>query len=180
MIDSVRALRLLAIAASLLACCSPVREPSQVAAATAPPGPLVQPGAAQADPGNLGHSVAETLRSPVSDCEAAVCAGNTTSVLIEAVRTRAGEVRACYEQALKQTPTLGGRVIISWRVARDGRSCPVQVMQNELADAGTFLVCLRQTLEQNYPLPQGGCVELQLPLKFVPEYIESDAGLPGA
>jgi hypothetical protein len=177
MFASACAIRPLLVSASLVVCCTHAREPAKVPAKASTHGVSAQPAATEANQGDLGHSIAATSGSQVNDCAAPDCTGNTTPALIQAISTRAGEARACYEQALKQEPTLGGRVTISWRVTRDGQSCPIQVLQNELADASTLVPCLRQVLEQKYPEPQAGCVELQLPLRFVPEYIESDAGV---
>jgi len=128
----------------------------------------------------LGKGDAPSLVQPVNDCDATVCIGSASATLIEAVRNRAAEARSCYEKSLSKTPTLGGRMLLNLRIARDGASCPFGVSQNELSESSTLMPCLRAVLETHYPRPTGGCVELNLPLKFVPEYIEADAGAPGA
>jgi len=124
----------------------------------------------------LGKGDAPSLVQPVSDCDVAVCAGNASDALIDAIRSRASQARSCYEAALKQTPTSAGRLMLNLRIAHDGASCPLRAAQNELSEATTLLPCLRSLLEIQYPKPRGGCVELNLPLKFVPEYVEVDAG----
>jgi hypothetical protein len=116
----------------------------------------------------------------VNDCDAKVCAGSPSDALIEAVRSRATQARACYEKSLTKTPTLAGRVLLNLRIAHDGASCPFSVAQNDLSESTALVPCLRELLERRYPRPTGGCVELNLPLRFVPEYVDSDAGPPGA
>ena len=132
----------------------------------------------RAAPGpELGQGDAPSLNQPFNDCDATVCAGTAPETLIDAVRGRATQARACYEAALKQTPTAAGRLIVNLRIAHDGACCPLRVAQNDLSEATTLLPCLRSLfLERQYPKPKGGCVELNLPLKFVPEYIDVDAG----
>ena len=109
----------------------------------------------------------------VNDCDSAVCVGNASAALIDAVRARAAEARACYEKSLAKTPTLAGRMLLNLRIAHDGSSCRFGIEQNELADSPTLVPCLRALLETHYPSPSGGCVELNLPLRFVPEYIDA-------
>ena len=128
---------------------------------------------------DLGHSVAETLLTPVSDCELPLCTGDPSAQLVDAIRGRAADSRACYEDALKASPSLAGRVIVAIRVTHDGQACPIRVESNELASSKTLVSCIRTLLERSYPKPNGGCLDLNLPLKFVPEFIESDAGTPG-
>jgi hypothetical protein len=124
----------------------------------------------------LGKGDAPSLVQPVNDCDASVCVGSASAGLIEAVRGRAAEARSCYEKSLSKTPMLAGRMLLNLRIAHDGASCPFGVAQNELSESSTLVPCLRAVLETHYPRPTGGCVELNLPLKFVPEYIDADAG----
>jgi hypothetical protein len=128
--------------------------------------------------GNPGQDVAKELLAPMSDCELAMCTGNAAAPLVESIRTRAADARSCYEDALKAAPTLKGRVLVEIRVTRQGKACPIKLVQNDLASSTTLVPCLRALMEQTYPRPVAGCVDLSLPLKFVPEFIEADAG-PG-
>ena len=128
----------------------------------------------------LGKGDAPSLVQPVNDCDANVCVGSASTGLIEAVRGRAAEARSCYEKSLSKTPTLAGRMLLNLRIAHDGVSCPFGVAQNELSESSTLVPCLRAVLDTHYPRPTGGCVELNLPLKFVPEYIDADAGTRAA
>jgi len=124
----------------------------------------------------LGRDGAETHMTAVNDCELPQCVGDAPSGLVAAIRDRAALARNCYEEALKSIPTLVGRLVIQLRVTHEGRSCPVQIINNELAESKTLLPCVRTVMEQNFPRPSSGCVDLQLPLRFVPEFVEGDAG----
>ena len=128
---------------------------------------------------DLGRGVANKLLTEVSDCELTECTGNPTQQLIKSVQGRAAQARSCYEEALKAIPTLAGRLIVNFRVTHGGQLCPIKIVQNELATSRTLVPCLRSLMERSYPRPEGGCVDFNLPLKFVPEYFEADAGTAG-
>lgn len=131
---------------------------------------------------DLGHGGAETFNKPIDDCELPQCIGEAPQSLVDAIRTQAGEARRCYEDALKSTPKVAGRFVVMMRVTHEGKSCPIRIATNELAESQTLVPCVRRVLERSYPKPHEGCVDLQLPLRFVPEFIEPDAGTtsPGA
>ena len=124
-----------------------------------------------------GRDVAKQLLTPVSDCDVTMCTGDAPSQLIASIRARAGEARSCYEESLKSDSSLKGRVRVALRVTREGKTCPIKLEENELAASTTLLPCLRALLEQSYPRPLGGCVDMSLPLKFVPEFVEPDGGV---
>ncbi len=124
-----------------------------------------------------GREVAKELLAPVSDCELTMCTGDVPSQLVESIRARAAEARSCYEAALKSNSTLAGRVVIAVRVTREGKACSIKPVQNELSASTMLLPCLRALLERSYPKPVNGCVDLNLPLNFVPEFVELDGGV---
>lgn len=125
---------------------------------------------------NLGHDGAEKFLKPIDDCELPQCIGSETQELLATIRAQATEAHGCYETAFKETPNIAGRLVLMMRVTHEGRSCPMQVIQNELAQSKTLVPCVRKLLERAYPRPREGCVDLQLPLRFVPEFIDADAG----
>jgi len=127
-------------------------------------------------PTNLGHDGPETHLTAINDCELPQCIGDAPAQLVAAIRDRAAQARSCYEEALKATPSAAGRLVVELRITHEGQACPVRVSTNELAESKTLLPCLRSIMERNYPRPSAGCVDFQLPLRFVPEFIESDAG----
>ena len=128
---------------------------------------------------DLGHDGAEPLNKPINDCELPQCTGDATAALVDAIRARAAKARTCYEQALRATPKVAGRLVVEMRVTHEGKGCPMHVITNELADSATLLPCVQAVMEQNsYPKASQGCVDLQLPLRFVPQFIEADAGGP--
>lgn len=125
-----------------------------------------------------GKGDALRMLQPTNDCDQTVCSGDASDALVAAIRERAAEARGCYESALKETTTLAGRVVIALRVAHDGRGCPLRFEHSDISDSKALVACLRTLLESSYPKPPKGCVDFELPLKFVPEYIEPDAGAP--
>jgi hypothetical protein len=127
---------------------------------------------------DLGHDGVEKWLRPTTtnDCELRQCEGIETESLLDAIRAQLAETHRCYEEAFKETPNIAGRLVVAMRVTTEGRSCPIQVPQNELAESKSLVPCIRKFVERSYPRPAGGCVDFQLPLRFVPEFIEADAG----
>jgi len=126
----------------------------------------------------LGHDGAEKWLKPTTtnDCELRQCEGIETQPLLDAIRAQLAETHRCYEEAFKETPNIAGRLVVAMRVTTEGLSCPIQVPENELAESQSLVPCIRKFVERSYPKPAGGCVDFQLPLRFVPEFIEADAG----
>lgn len=55
--------------------------------------------------------------------------------ITEVVRGYSGQVRYCYESALKQDPGLGGRLEMGWTIAGDGSVSDVRVVKNGTGSA---------------------------------------------
>lgn len=102
------------------------------------------------------------------------CTGQAPDGFIRAIQARAVETRRCYERALKTTPTLSGRMVVMLWIAEDG-TVKAQLGQGEIDDSG-MRDCVVSTFERAItPQPQGGCVNVSIPLLFQPK---TDAGTP--
>lgn len=97
------------------------------------------------------------------------CQGEATSALRAQLGAKAGQVRGCYERALRNNPQLQGRLRVSVRVAPNGQVCSARVAQNELGDAGVATCVLQIFRASSFAPPQGGCVDAEVPLKFEPK-----------
>jgi hypothetical protein len=102
-------------------------------------------------------------------CNVKSCSGKMTDELETALGFRGKQAHRCYDQALGQDPTLKGHVGIRVRVASNGRVCSANVTSN---DMGTPAVaqCVAGTFARtgSVPAPKNGCVDVELPINFVP------------
>jgi hypothetical protein len=129
-----------------------------------PPPPPPEP-IASAD---AGTEVKPTRRSGPAGC-AGPCEGAEPAGLQGQLAAKAGLARGCYERALRQNPTLQGRMRVTVRVAPNGSVCNANVTQNELGDAGVAS-CVSQIFRSaTFAAPQVGCVEAAVPLRFSPK-----------
>jgi hypothetical protein len=55
------------------------------------------------------------------------------------------------------------------RISASGNVCSVNVVRNELSTANVAGCAAHILGGASYPAPQGGCVEVDVPLSFVPQ-----------
>jgi hypothetical protein len=96
------------------------------------------------------------------------CSGSKTAELEIALRGRAGQSRSCYERALSNNSALTGKLVVSVRVTPQGSVCSANVSQDSLGDPGVTRCIVQRFLSGTYPKPQGGCVDVAVPINFVP------------
>lgn len=157
---------------------SPSVTPTAVRAATPPPPPPPPPPAeitsapsasiaAVVPPkSGSGATVPAESRGP-SGCNGA-CTGSADSGLRDALRVRGASAKGCYNKALRSNPTLQGKMTVAIRVSPTGTACSASVASDSLGDASVSSCILQQFRAGSYPKPKGGCVDVQVPLNFVP------------
>jgi len=98
------------------------------------------------------------------------CSGSLTPELEQAIQIRGVQTRRCYNSALAVDSQLKGRVTITVRVGPGGNVCSANVTSNDMGSPGVAS-CAANIFRasQSYPQPHGGCVELGVPLSFVPQ-----------
>jgi hypothetical protein len=95
------------------------------------------------------------------------CRGRPTPELGPALQVQAARARRCYNEALRQDPTVSGRMVVHLRVAQDGRTCPPMIHESSLPeDLGACVLTYFQNA--SLPPPRGGCVEARIPIRFIP------------
>ena len=97
------------------------------------------------------------------------CSGEPTGQLKAALQGKAGASRRCYERALLQNSTLQGRLVLGVRVGADGRVCSASVTRNGIGDPGLANCVVGIFRSASLPAPQGGCVDTEVPMNFVPK-----------
>jgi hypothetical protein len=116
---------------------------------------------------------------PAPDCQRLDCEGSLPQAGVDALRSRALLTRRCYEMALRKNPKLLGRVTVALRLDRMGQPCRASIVQTELGKNPELYACLLEVMNQPMePLPSG-CVDVHVPLSFVPskEETQTDAGV---
>lgn len=96
------------------------------------------------------------------------CDGIANAQLQSALGAKGGQARGCYERALRNNPTLEGRLMIAARLGPQGQVCSANVTSNSLGDPGVASCITQMFRSGKFPAPSGGsCVDVQVPLNFV-------------
>jgi hypothetical protein len=96
------------------------------------------------------------------------CNGKETPQLLSAIGAKAGQARSCYEKALSNNNALSGRLEVGVRVGRTGAVCSASVAKDGLGDASVTSCVLSRFRGSKYPQPSGGCVDVAVPMNFMP------------
>lgn len=97
------------------------------------------------------------------------CKGTAPAALQGALRGKAGAARGCYERALRQNAMLQGKIMVAVRVGPQGQVCSANIVSNTLGDPGVASCVLGMFRSSSLPPPNGGCVDVQVPMNFVPK-----------
>lgn len=143
------------------------------AAQTSPPEPArapvdlpAVPAFAAAEPGGAAPPV-QTRVVEREGC-GATCDGVGSEALSQAVVRRARHARDCYDRELLRDPKTTGKLLVTLSIARDGASCTTVVTSSTMEVSTQFEGCLIRVFEGGYPAPSEGCVQVVIPLNFVP------------
>ncbi|HTV17933.1 MAG TPA: AgmX/PglI C-terminal domain-containing protein [Polyangiaceae bacterium] len=130
-----------------------------------PPPPRVGaiPAQAAAAPAAAGAQPARRDPSCVDPCK-----GRETPELLSALRSKAGQARSCYERALSNNSMLSGKLEVALRVGASGAACSASVASDTLGDAAVKSCAVARFLGVTYPKPIGGCVDISVPMNFMP------------
>ena len=83
------------------------------------------------------------------------------------VRGQLGGIRSCYERALRNHPTLSGRLDARFTIGVTGRI--TTIASRGLSEAPEVSTCVNTRLRGLiFPTPQGGAVEFSFPFTFTP------------
>jgi hypothetical protein len=89
-------------------------------------------------------------------------------VIQRIVRQNFGRFRLCYENGLRNNPTLQGRVATKYIIDRDGSVKSTQDSGSDLPDQNVVQCVVKAFGNISYPQPEGGIVTVVFPLIFVP------------
>ena len=89
-------------------------------------------------------------------------------VIHRIVRQNFGRFRMCYEQGLKNNPSLEGRVQVRFVIGRDGAVSSASNGGSDIPDAGVVNCVVRAYYNLSFPAPEGGIVTVVYPISFSP------------
>ncbi|MEP6651706.1 MAG: AgmX/PglI C-terminal domain-containing protein [Myxococcales bacterium] len=117
--------------------------------------------------GSTGVGPSEKRVSGVVKSEAPAVDGDLDpSIVSKEVRSRLGAIKACYERALKRSPTLSGKVVIHWTITAAGTVSGVDVENDTMGDS-EVASCIKSLIARwRFPAPSGGSVEVSFPFVF--------------
>jgi len=88
------------------------------------------------------------------------------SIVSKEVRSRLGAIKACYERALKRTPSLSGKVVVHWTITAAGTVSGIDVENDTMGDS-EVASCIKSLVARwRFPAPAGGSVEVSFPFVF--------------
>lgn len=96
------------------------------------------------------------------------CTGSADATLRDALRLRGASAKGCYNKALRSNATLRGKMTVAVRVNPSGSACSASAASDTLGDPSVTSCILQKFRSGSYPKPKGGCVDVQVPLNFVP------------
>jgi hypothetical protein len=89
-------------------------------------------------------------------------------VIQRVVRQNFGRFRACYENGLRNNPSLSGRVAVRFVIGHDGDVSNVANGGSDLPDAGVVSCVTRAFYGLSFPHPENGIVTVTYPIVFSP------------
>jgi hypothetical protein len=89
-------------------------------------------------------------------------------VIQRIVRQNYGRFRLCYENGLRNNPSLQGRVAVRFVIGRDGAVSNVSNGDSDLPDAAVVKCVLQAYYGLSFPEPDGGIVTVAYPIMFSP------------
>jgi hypothetical protein len=89
-------------------------------------------------------------------------------VIQRIVRQNFGRFRLCYENGLRSSPNLQGRVAVRFVIGHDGAVSQVSNGGSDMPDAGVVSCTVRAFYGLSFPQPEGGIVTVTYPIIFAP------------
>lgn len=133
-----------------------------------PPPPPPPPPEESAPPAE-GSAPKAAAAGGYNQCSAPKCGGTAPPALQQALTQRGGTARACYERALRTNGMLQGKIMLSIRVDNAGNVCSASVEQDEIHSNEVNSCLIRSFRSAKLPPAAGGCVDIRVPLSFVPQ-----------
>ena len=89
-------------------------------------------------------------------------------VIQRIIRQNFGRMRRCYEEGLRVSPNLSGRVMVRFVIGQDGSVRAATSAGGDMADRRVAECVVRSFNEIKFPAPEGGVVTVVYPILFSP------------
>lgn len=97
------------------------------------------------------------------------CNASVSAELQQALTARAAKSRVCYERLLREDATRTGSVVVNVRMSGQGQFDEASLIKDEIGNA-EFAECILSSFrEPTGTWIEGGCAEVNVPLRFVPK-----------
>jgi hypothetical protein len=91
------------------------------------------------------------------------------SLIDEVVKRHINQIRYCYQRELNKAPTLGGKVVIKFTIAKDGTVSQASTKSTTMSNSAVENCMLGRFLRMQFPEPKGGgIVIVSYPFLFSP------------
>jgi hypothetical protein len=101
-------------------------------------------------------------------CAVPKCNGSAGADLENALSFRVKQSHRCYDNALAQDATLRGKLTVAVRIGANGQACSAGVVSNDMGSQSVASCVSGYFRGANFPAPKGGCVDVNIPINFVP------------
>jgi hypothetical protein len=125
--------------------------------------------------GGSGHSTGRLSRQHTTRSPSVMRVGTPSvggrlppEVIQRVVRQNFGRFKACYENGLRNNPSLAGRVAVRFVIGRDGDVSNVANGGSDLPDGGVVSCVTRAFYGLSFPHPENGIVTVTYPIVFSP------------
>ncbi len=116
---------------------------------------------------SIGHREAVTPGGRTTIGTPTQAGGFLTRAQIErVVRRHSRGIRHCYERALPDDPTLGGRISANWTIGLDGRVQGVSIVEDTVGSDAVESCIRREIRLMQFDRPDGGMVVVTYPFSF--------------
>jgi hypothetical protein len=90
------------------------------------------------------------------------------AVVAKTVKANLGPVHRCYDDEVAKNPNLNGKLIVRWKIERDGTTKDVSAETDTVADP-TLTGCVLDLVRTwRFPPPAGGTITVSFPFVFQP------------
>jgi hypothetical protein len=88
------------------------------------------------------------------------------AVVAAAVRSHLGELKGCFEQALRANPNLAGKIVLHWTIEPSGSVSAISLESSTIADAAMVSCIQAKVAAWRFQSPSGGSIEVSFPFVF--------------
>jgi hypothetical protein len=93
----------------------------------------------------------------------------SSAVITDIVQRQTGRFRLCFENGLRNNPTLSGRVSVRFVIGHDGAVSQVSNGGSDMPDSSVVSCVVRSFYGISFPQPEGGIVTITMPVVFAAE-----------